>query len=460
MQLFPAGLIKVHGAHSRSAVFTPAPLAESAAVLNNPWQGFYHIVRYVLTGGEPPVDTPAASQARAYDLPLVLLEINLSRYRAGALSAAALAQLDAILQSWAACGAQIILRFLYDWDGVAAAREPQELSTVLTHMEQAGQIVNRYAAAVFIMQGLFVGNWGEMHGSRFMDGRSARALALRLHESIAPCVYLAVRTPAQWRQLTRIEDVPAEFSALRQSGVLAGRLGLYNDGMLGSLSDLGTYRPAPRQGAGDPSFDGIRRRELAFQNKLCRYVPNGGEVVYNTPYNDLPEAVDYLKTIHGCYLNADYDRAVLEKWSRTIWNDSGAFCGCDGLTYIQAHLGYRYAARRVTLRKTGAARPTLELCVTLENTGFGSALKPLDAAFVFRSAAGGQAVRLPIRFDFCVLQSGQKAALTASLPAQALPYGRCGVYLSVTDPASGRQIALANTAYHAENGLLLGQLEL
>ena len=110
MQLFPAGLIKVHGAHSRSAVFTPAPLAESAAVLNNPWQGFYHIVRYVLTGGEPPVDTPAASQARAYDLPLVLLEINLRNYRTGPLSDRALGQLADLLHGWSGSGARLLLR--------------------------------------------------------------------------------------------------------------------------------------------------------------------------------------------------------------------------------------------------------------------------------------------------------------------------------------------------------------
>lgn len=425
--------------------FSPAELSESTAVLKNPYQGFYHIFRYIL--GDDGQNTDGV---QGYDLPLVLLEINLRSYRTGSISGAALSQLDEILKSWARSGTQMILRFLYDWDGIARATEPESLDTVLTHIDQVSETVNRYAASVYLMQGVFTGNWGEMHGSRFSDPASIVTLAQHSHKVVSPSIYLSVRTPSQWRRITGLAHLPAKYPAYPS---IAGRLGLFNDGMLGSRSDLGTYEDS--SGA---SGKGSREEELSFQRRLCQYVPNGGEVVHNTPYNDLPAAVRYLKTIHASYLNADYDPVVLKKWSGTVWRGKDAFYGCDGLAYIQAHLGYRYTVRRFTLQKTGFLRPRLKLNIDLENTGFGNTLRPFAAFFSVRKDAGEEILRLPIPLDFRNLKSGETQRLTASLPVKDLPKGNYQLYLSVTDPATCRQIALANTAYQAGKGLPLGQL--
>lgn len=423
--------------------FTPQALAESTAVLRNPDQGFYRIVPYTLN--EEGAAGPACGGE--YPLPLVLLEINLRNYRTGPLSDRALGQLADLLHGWAGSGARLLLRFLYDWDGVAKAWEPESLSTILTHMDQVGEVVNRYEAAVYLMQGVFVGSWGEMHGSAFTDDASLKTLALHLHEVIAPSIYLCVRTPAQWRMITGQSDAPSDRPALRERGPIAHRLGLFNDGMLGSASDLGTYGTT------------LREEELTFQNRLCRFVPNGGEVVHDTPFSALMAAVPYLKTIHVSYLNADYDPTVLQKWSRTIWNAEDAFSGCDGLTYVQAHLGYRYTARAFTLQKQGVLSPRLTFRLTLENTGFSNALRPLTGAFLLRNARTGETRRAPVAFDFRTLTSGQAQTLTASLPAGELPRGSWQIFFSVTDDATGRQIALANTTFVEGSGVLLGRVD-
>ena len=439
----------------RQVAFTPEVLLESTEILRNPYQGFYRIVRYTLN------EDGAADHASAgeYPFPLVLLEINLRNYRNGAISNCALEQLDGILHFWDASGIQILLRFLYDWDGVAKASEPEALSTILTHMDQVSEIVNRYEASVYLMQGVFVGNWGEMHGSHFTDAKSIKTLALHLHEVIAPSIYLSVRMPAQWRMITGQNDVPSKFPAFQEHPPIAGRLGLYNDGMLGSASDLGTYGDTPRKGISDPACKGTREEELSFQNRLCQYVPNGGEVVFDTPYNALSAAVQYLRTLHVSYLNADYDPVVLNKWSKSVWDREDAFSGCDGLTYVQAHLGYRYTARAFTLRKQGFLSPQLTFQLELENTGFGNTLKPFDGAFLLRNVQTGDTCRLPLAFDFRSLTSGQTKTLTASLPVRDLSKGTWQLFFSVTDPATGGQIALANTTLVSENGVPLGQLE-
>ena len=175
-----------------------------------------------------------------------------------------MAQLDDILKAWSQSDAQILLRFLYDWDGIAKAKEPESLSTILTHMDQAAEIVNRYASSIYLMQGCFIGNWGEMHGSYFADSQSIQTLITHLHQVIAPSIYLSVRTPAQWRTITGLYDVPAKFPAFQEHPPIAGRLGLYNDGMLGSASDLGTYGDTPRKGISDPACKGTREEELSL----------------------------------------------------------------------------------------------------------------------------------------------------------------------------------------------------
>ena len=447
------------GNRSRPIAFTPEAFWESTAVLKNPYQGFYRIFGYTLSDDGQHVQTTAADSIREYDFALVLLEINLRNYRTGPISDSALAQLDDILKAWSQSDAQILLRFLYDWDGIAKAKEPESLSTILTHMDQAAEIVNRYASSIYLMQGCFIGNWGEMHGSYFADAQSIQTLMTHLHQVIAPSVYLSVRTPAQWRTITGLYDVPAKFPAFQEHPPIAGRLGLYNDGMLGSASDLGTYGDTPRKGISDPACKGTREEELSFQNRLCQYVPNGGEVVFDTPYNVLPAAVQYLRTLHVSYLNADYDPVVLNKWSKSVWDREDAFSGCDGLTYVQAHLGYRYTARAFTLRKQGFLSPQLTFQLELENTGFGNTLKPFDGAFLLRNVQTGDTCRLPLAFDFRSLTSGQTKTLTASLPVRDLSKGTWQLFFSVTDPATGGQIALANTTLVSENGVPLGQLE-
>ena len=101
----------------------------------------------------------------------------------------------------------------------------------------------------------------------------------------------------------------------------------------------------------------------------------------------------------------------------------------------------------------------MTLQLTLENTGFGNTLKPFEAVFLLQNTLTGESISLPIPFDYCTLKSGETAVLTASLPENALSEGTYQLFFSITDAATGRQIALANTAYHEGDGLLLGQLE-
>ena len=433
---------------------------ESSRQLSNPYQGFYHIIGYTLSDDYDPADG-SFDQTGSYTDALALVEINLKNYRTDKISETGLTQLNDILTSWSESPAhtKLILRFLYDWDGLALATEPESLDLILTHMDQISTLVNRHREAVYIMQGIFIGNWGEMHHSRFMDDASVKKLIRHLNDVTDPSIYLSVRTPAQWRMINDLYDLPREFPAFGADDSLTGRLGLFNDGMLGSESDLGTYGATARRDATSPSYQGPREEELKFQNDLCRYVPNGGEVIYNNNFSDLETAVSDLRTMHVSYLNADYDGRVMEKWRNTLWTGRDVFHGSDGYSYMQAHLGYRYLIRTCKLKKSGFLTPCLTLTLTLQNNGFSNTLKPFTTSVLLKNTETGTYTTVPLSADLRKLESGQKKSFTVKLPVKDLERGSYEIYFSVKDETSGQMILLGNQNETTKDGYLLGQLE-
>ena len=233
---------------------------ESLRFLQNPNRGFYRIYAFCIT--DQAVDY-AAEIDRLYsvddDTTLALIEVNLMEYRNGDISQAGLENIDALFKDLANKDKQLIVRFLYDLEGNNLLTEPDSLDIILRHMEQLREVFHRGANSIFTLQGLFVGDWGEMHNTRYESAEDLRRLAQKLADVSAS--RLSVRTPAQWRTVTLDGTDPD----------LTPRLGLFNDGILGSDSDLGTYRLDLHE---DPLQS--RAEALAFQETLCRSVPNGG----------------------------------------------------------------------------------------------------------------------------------------------------------------------------------------
>ena len=103
----------------------------------------------------------------------MLVRFDIGAFRGMSLSEEALEYADEILKCFHSRGKEIILRVLYDTQGKGMEREPTLFSIVLTHMRQLGAVVRAYESDILITQGLFIGNWGEMHGSKFLDQAGA-----------------------------------------------------------------------------------------------------------------------------------------------------------------------------------------------------------------------------------------------------------------------------------------------
>lgn len=420
--------------------YVPEKYTESSDALSNPYIGWYTLHGYILSDTES-LTLPDTSSADTGSAGLVLLEINLKNYTGCDLSDTALSQLDTLLSAWSAMGNQLIVRFVYDWDGQNLMTEPQDLSQILTHMTQCSKVIRRYTPEVYIIQGIFVGNWGEMHNTKHMSDGGMSTLLNHLAEVTDPSVFLAVRTPAQLRTILNSAKTLDASEAF--SGTLAARLGLFNDGMLGSLTDTGTYAETAENDT-VLSLPHSRAAELEFQDTLCRFVPNGGEVINDNPQNDLTAAIDTLSKMHVSYLNSGYDTAVLNKWKNTAYTGSDtSFNGLSGYDYIGRHLGYRYVVTASSLERTGFWGSNATLSLTLKNTGFSAAYRPFDLEIHIVSESG-EDTAIPLYWDIRTLSSGMSETLQIPLKINDIALGRCSLYLKITDPASGREIQLAN----------------
>lgn len=423
---------------------------ESTDILSGSGGSFYYLWGWLLseTADDTALQKKLAREMREYrDESMILIEINLMNYADGDLSAKALAQTQTILDAWSDAGYQIILRFLYDWDGNALQTEPKELSTVLTHMTQLAPLINAHADSIYTMQGIFVGNCAEMHTSRFMDDDSMCTLIRHLADVTDPDIYLAVRTPAQRRTILGSDEI------LPNADALAARLGLFNDGILGSDNDLGTYGEADRAQAQSLTQRWVRAQELDYQDALCRLVPNGGEAVIDNPLNDLPEALTDLSRMHISYLNRMHHAEVIDKWRATTLHTGDVWDGTNGYTYLDAHLGSRYRCSGVSAEPFDfQTNQTFDLQLTLTNTGFSGSYEPLTLHAAITDTSG----RCLSTYSWsdttlATRTNGEEETVTLSIDPRDYAEGTYYLALSLTR-ADGTRVPFASRTLYGAHG--------
>ena len=431
---------------------------ESNAILDNPFRGFLHMYGFALSESDPEeMGRQAQQYVNSGSLQLMMIQINLKNYSDCDLSENALEQLDQLLSQFQMARRQLIIRFLYDWDGIAKETEPDNLEQILRHMDQIGPVVNRHADAVFLLQSTFTGNCGEMNQSNYGTHEAQRILMTHLAEVTDSSIYLAVRTPSQLRGITLTRTPVSPETGF--DGSLGSRLGLFNDGMLGSVYDLGTYDNTPNADTTAPEDKGTREEEIAFQDYLCQYVPNGGEAIcYADPYSDFERALPDLAKMHVTYLNCDHDIAVMNKWKATVYHGDDCFDGMSGYDYMAAHLGYRYVVKDSSFSYDALDESSAVLTLTIENTGFAPCYRQFDAAITLKNTDTGMLLTLPVVLDNRTIGGGNQADFSFPLTVSGLPEGDYQVTLFLTDPYTGQLIQFANEGTDSEGKVILGTL--
>lgn len=442
--------------------FHRAELKEGTTELKNPSRGFYPLVQYRLGEGWDPEQLDWDLKA---DEKLVLLVLEISAYRERSLDDNAAEEIEQVLDYFAQRGMELILRATYDCGGHALEREPAHFEMVKEHLAWIARLVSQREGEIFLFQGMLVGNWGEMHGSKFLTDKHLGELSRVLLENIPETLFLAVRCPSQLRRIR-----PTPFSPGREE---AGRIGLFDDAIMGSATDLGTFAETVMGTETDGDLVSFsrakdweqpwsRKRELAFEDQLCRFVPCGGEVVLGDGYShglNEEQILSTLRTMHITYLNRMYDRRVLDDWCKRAISLEGAWNGKTLYDYVGAHLGYRFLVHSVKggipYRKRRRIR--IPLTLEVENRGF---------ANLYASATCGIVVTVEKKiigryrpgWDLRDVESGGSRVwkTVVSVPPEKREY--C-FYLEAHRKTDRKRIHFANEREDSE-GVFLGSIRL
>lgn len=336
-------------------------------------------------------------------------------------------------------GSMIALRFRYDEEGYDDP-EPETFEQVLRHIQQIKDsgLLEEYADILAFVESGMVGKWGEQHGGKYTSVAYKAQVLDAFIDAVPEPVPVTVRTPdtfAEWLGIKR-SDLPDYKAALEGMELTeeqqhrlsqAYRVGLYNDGYMGSDSDLGTYAD--------------REKETAWLNGQCVTAYYGGEFSGNITYAKkfdtyLPEnAVPEMYRTHLSYINSNIfslykDYTFGEKYD-VEGADNSAYYGQTVFQFIRDHLGYRFVLRDAWLTGEVQQGGDMEYRLSIENTGFANAI-PLLRAYLLLER-DGEYISCPLtKLDANSIASCTTADIsgTVTLPG-GLPEGEWNVYLKL-----------------------------
>lgn len=335
--------------------FVKKTAEEETKVFQNPGIGWYTMYSFAIEDEMIPKELIWCLHAEE-TIAFVLLDIG--SYRDRMLDETALEHLEQILGFFLEQQKDVILRPVYDREGKGKEREPEDLSQVTGHLKQIAEALKRMPNSVFAVQGTLIGNWGEMHGSRYLSAEDLRQLYQCMEENFPLQVVLAVRTPALWRTCCTEADLERHNR----------RLSLFDDALFGSETDLGTFGFRTRE-ASEWTERWNRMEELRFWEQVCRYLPSGGETVLGEVEYSEHAVIHQMKEMHVSYLNHRYDLRVLEKWRQISCQMPGIWQGHSLYEYIEAHLGYRFVVENLEFI---SEKKRISLRFAVKNKGFGA----------------------------------------------------------------------------------------
>ncbi len=345
-------------------------------------------------------------------------------------------------------GASAIVRFAYDdFEGIENLEPSME--GILAHISQLEPFFSENADVIAAVESGFLGRWGEQHGSVIVDEnhrqKNIPTLVRALLKVVPEPITVSVRRPEYYCYVAGIplSELP-NHQAKPGDGLY--RVGVYNDGYLGSESDRGTYTD--------------REAELKWLDHQASHTLFGGEVAenYSTDgmvYNSIEHISREMFQTHTSYLNIEWNDQVIRQWKETQYQGADpVYHGLSGFTYVENHLGYRFVLRSACY----SARFGKETIIAqIENVGAGNVVKPKTAVLNMVSKENG-IMQIPTELDVRTWNSQNTAEIKVQIPAK-LKDGVHDVYLQIADE-NGCQIQFANANPFSKYGNWIGEIRI
>ena len=356
---------------------------ETVAEVENPGIGFYTpmYVHYLTSGNE----------VNTYTDHLVHMRLDLSQFsgrynkvRDMELTRDMLEAFEGTLENLEKHQCNAIIRFAYDpWFRGGATYEPS-MEMILRHLEQLGEVMTRHEEVVISVECGIFGKWGEMHGSKACTQENFNQVIDQWLKVLPDGIPISVRTPGYycgWLGIDR-SSLPEYITV---SGQKEYRVGIYNDGYLGSDTDWGTYEN--------------REAEIAWLSEQAKHTVFGGEIGTINSTQTVQPTAEFMATeaflTHTTYLNSGWHESVIGAMKRTDYaGDDERYQGEKGYTYIRNHMGYRFVVRSVKATREVPVGDYLILETDIENVGFANLVKPKELVLILQK--GSTYVQRPI----------------------------------------------------------------
>ncbi len=380
----------------------------------NPERGFHDDIELMSSRDFSDVRRKGYTIARTY--------IRLDEYRNRSLPAKFLTQLDRQFQLVRSAGIKVIPRFSYNFptgEGDMAKAPDASLELTIEHINQLKPILWRNADVIAVLQGGFIGAWGEWHSSKNeLDRSPAKAKVLTALLTAMPTNRMVqIRYPSDIK--TNYPQALSISSAFR--GGRQARVGFKNDCFLANQSDAGTY---------SPDLPALKN----YISKIAPFVVVGGETCQVTPAehrSDCPTAEAELARFHWSYLNANFYTADLDRWRQE---------GC--YSKIARNLGYRFQLVRSSFPTQAQCNRQLIGNFVIKNVGYASPFNPRGLELILRHRSTGKIYYLPILKSlskthdprFWLPQVGQITVDVRAKIPQSATSGTYDLLLNLPDP--------------------------
>ena len=413
--------------------------SESVSTINNPGAGYTSTVWYVCKPGDTPVKNPTGN--------LVVLFVDIGAFSSALnggndydLDEAFFTGIRGTLENCRRNGSTVGLRFRYDANGVTDP-EPETFDKVLEHIQQIADngFLYDYEDILMYVESGFVGAWGEQHSGKYTSLEYKAKLLDALLKIVPKSVSVTVRTPntiCEWAGI-KAADIAGYVT---EKGSDAARIGLYNDGYMGSDSDLGTYISPSREAS------------VEFMDKQMTHAYYGGEFSGNIDFAKqydtyLPEnAIPEMFKTHLSYINSNiwslYRDFTYTAELDTQPCDNSAYYGENVYRFIRDHIGYRFVIRSSRLTAETKQGGNVNVEFKVENTGFANPLKKQNAQVLLEK--DGRYMLCDTDIDstewYSAMTSSEEMNIT--LPSDIEP-GKWNVYIKLTagntDPLSPKR---------------------
>ena len=277
----------------------------------------------------------------------------------------------------------VIVRICYDpWYNGRSNVTPDH-EWVLKHVKQLAPVLSKNTDVIVALEMGMHGAYGEMHSdTNITYDRVAEAVNLMLRNT-PPELKILTRTGNYSAKVLGFDNWGVDFNIdgdkfkeiAKAKGDTMYRVGMFNDGYLGTQYDYGTW-------GADCKTSICREEGVAWLEKYGINTPYGGEALTtadNYQVINTPEFLAYegFRT-HTSYLNIQWNNNLIDSWKKTPFKqkdfdyDPARVDSLSGFKYINDHLGYRFVLRESWMSDTVGSDGILRAKLRIQNVGFGN----------------------------------------------------------------------------------------